>query len=267
MDSVNIELFLIKLLPEIYLNIVPITLSILYIVFALFFLKLYSKKISFLKHSSSSIKKLIVLLPTLIIILFFIYPKLPNRTEHFDVDGDGYSQTKYVYQWWKEKLIEVDANNDKRVDDWSFYNSDGKLERNELDTNFDGKVNFWTYYDKNLNPIRIETDNNFDGNKDSPKEEEILNDNDFSTTTLLKPISPNFTLYYYSNGKLTKIENKIEDKVYMIDYFTKDGKIIKSEMFNNDGKLDSITHYDSQGKETKTESLIDGKWQIYSIEE
>lgn len=255
------NLFLIKLLPELYINKIPIIVSLSYIVFALFVLKLYGKKEPFLRYKFKYSKTLFVLLPPLFIILFFVFPKIPNRTEYIHKAKDGKYTTMVVYRLWKQKYVEVDGNSDGKVDYRQYRDNLGNVDREELDNNFDGKVDFWAYYNKNFQPIKIERDDDFNGVKDAPKDNEILNDAPFSPYSERAESYLRDVNYSYTKGKLTKVENKIDGRIYTIDYYNYNGKIIRSEGFNNDGKLDSVIHYDSQERETKFESYIDGKWE------
>ena len=69
-------------------------------------------------------------------------------TYSIDNGHDGRPDVFYVYEGGKMVRSENDRNHDGKIDEWSFYDAEGRTVRAESDQNFDGKADVWYAYQK-----------------------------------------------------------------------------------------------------------------------
>jgi hypothetical protein len=82
-----------------------------------------------------------------------------------DYNHDGKPDHFYTYRDGRIIKAEVDRNFDGKIDEWVFYDSEGRPEHAEYDNNFDGRPDVWYFY-QNGSLARVERDADFNGQPD-----------------------------------------------------------------------------------------------------
>ncbi|MEA3207305.1 MAG: hypothetical protein QOE70_362 [Chthoniobacter sp.] len=85
--------------------------------------------------------------------------------DEFDYNHDGRPDHFGIYR--RGRLISATADNnfDGRIDEWTFFDAEGRTERAELDTNFDGRPDEWLIY-RNGVVQTVTRDTDFNGRTD-----------------------------------------------------------------------------------------------------
>ena len=76
------------------------------------------------------------------------------------------AKTEKPEQKFFPEKVEADKNYDGTPDFAEYFRS-GKIEHREADTDYDGAMDEWTYFDENGKPIKTERDTNKDGKADT----------------------------------------------------------------------------------------------------
>jgi len=149
----------------------------------------------------------------------------------------------FLFHDGKLKKVVCDPNGDGKLNEFSYYNNDGVLVKEELDLNYDGRVNSWRYLNNGV-ITRGEYDSNFDGFVDQW--------NGFENGIIIKSFydtnhdTKKDKFFYYSNRHLDRMEQD----------------------HNHDGKIDHWSQYDDFGHKTKSkrdinfDGIID-RWEVY----
>jgi hypothetical protein len=87
------------------------------------------------------------------------------RSHEKDENHDGKPDLFYTYRDGKIVKVEVDRNFDGKIDEWDFYDREGRPERIERDENYDGRPDLWYFYE-NGEVKRSEQDTDFNGQPD-----------------------------------------------------------------------------------------------------
>ena len=88
-----------------------------------------------------------------------------NQTYEYDDNHDGRPDHFYIYRNGVLSREEIDRNGDGKIDEWEFFDRQGRIERVELDENFDGRPDAWfSYKNSMIESSRRDTD--FDGRPD-----------------------------------------------------------------------------------------------------
>lgn len=132
-----------------------------------------------------------------------------------DLNGDGVPE---IFNHYRERadaprlLVRKDAdlNRDGKVDIQSWFDEQGKLEREDMDGDYDGKMDMWDYYQ--------DVDN--DGQPDR-----VSNERDTDNDGI-----PNIWTYYSGDGTPTRKERDTngDGRIDVWEKFDEEGKVIKS---------------------------------------
>lgn len=87
------------------------------------------------------------------------------RSYEMDDNHDGKPDHFYTYRGGKIVKGEGDRNFDGKIDEWIFYDREGRNEHVEYDENFDGRPDLWSFYE-NGELKRSEQDTDFNGQPD-----------------------------------------------------------------------------------------------------
>lgn len=161
---------------------------------------------------------------------------------------------KEGFRWFYEgdRLIrkERDLKRDGRPDLILFYDTAGKLYRQEEDTNLDGRMDAWTVFE-NEKPVRKEADTDGDGRIDfwayyDEKEELLRTESDTDRDGQRDLIS------FYDHGTLQKEEryDGQGEKLLAVTVYKK-GRPVRKEEATKGGRLDRITYFDEEGRVVK----------------
>ena len=69
-----------------------------------------------------------------------------DQTDASDENNDGRPDHFLIYRNGLLSRAEIDRNADDKIDEWEFYDREGKIERTESDDNFDGHPDTWGSY-------------------------------------------------------------------------------------------------------------------------
>lgn len=96
-----------------------------------------------------------------------VYDRTTGRLEllKYDANGDGTVDTWSYMDGARVLRIELDGDQDKRIDRWEYYGPDQQIEKIGLSTKRDGKADRFEYYEKGM-LTRAEVDSSGDGRID-----------------------------------------------------------------------------------------------------
>ena len=97
-----------------------------------------------------------------------IYDKVSGRLQllKYDANGDGLVETFSYMDGNRVVRIELDANDDGRIDRWEYYGAGRRLERVGFSRAGDGREDSWSFPDAAGAVARIESSTNRDGRVD-----------------------------------------------------------------------------------------------------
>jgi hypothetical protein len=87
-----------------------------------------------------------------------VYDKATGRLDelHYDANRDGVTETVGFLDGRRIQRVEIDQDEDGRVDRWEYYDAAGALTKVGFSRRGDGREDAWSYADADGNVIRIE---------------------------------------------------------------------------------------------------------------